>query len=52
MGVYGLDRCVSEYGQVAGSCECGNEPSSSIKMRGISRLAEDLLASNKSLCTM
>jgi len=26
-----LDRCGSEYGQVAGTCECGNEPSGSIK---------------------
>ena len=23
---HGLDRSCSEYGQVAGSCECGNEP--------------------------
>jgi hypothetical protein len=28
---YGLDRAGVEYGQVAGTCECGNEPSSSIK---------------------
>ena len=26
-----LDRAVSGYGQVAGTCECGNEPSVSIK---------------------
>jgi PAS domain-containing protein len=26
-----LDRCGSKYGQVAGSCEYGNEPSVSIK---------------------
>jgi hypothetical protein len=25
-----LDRSGSGYGQVAGTCECGNEPSSSI----------------------
>ena len=28
---YGLDRSGSGYGQVAGTCECGNEPSGSIK---------------------
>jgi hypothetical protein len=27
---YGLDRAGSGYGQVAGICECGNEPSGSI----------------------
>jgi hypothetical protein len=29
---------------VAGSCECGNEPSGFIKVGGISCLFEDLLA--------
>ena len=28
---YGLDRAGSGQGQVAGICECGNEPSGSIK---------------------
>jgi hypothetical protein len=28
---YGLDRAGSGQGQVAGTCECGNEPSGSIK---------------------
>ena len=28
---YELDRAGSGYGQVAGSCECGYEPSGSIK---------------------
>jgi hypothetical protein len=28
---YGLDRAGSEYRQVAGTCECGNEPSGSMK---------------------
>ena len=28
---YGLDRAGSGYGQVAGTCECGNEPSGSLK---------------------
>ena len=30
MGVW-TDRAGSGYGQVAGTCECGNEPSGSIK---------------------
>jgi hypothetical protein len=29
--VHELDVSGSEWGQVAGSCECGNKPSSSIK---------------------
>ena len=28
---HGLDRAGSGLGQVAGSCECGNEPSGSVK---------------------
>ena len=32
---YGLDRAGSAYEQVAGSCECGNEPSGSIKCEEI-----------------
>ena len=32
-------------GQVAAPCECGNEPSGSNKMQGISWLAKDMLAS-------
>ena len=31
MWVYGLDRAGLGYGQVAGTCECGNESSGSIK---------------------
>jgi len=30
-GGYGLDQADSIYGQVAGTCDCGNEPSGSIK---------------------
>ena len=30
-GCYGLDRASSGQGQVAGTCECGNNPSDSIK---------------------
>jgi hypothetical protein len=33
LGEHGLDRSGSGYGQVAGCCECGNEPSVSIKCR-------------------
>jgi len=33
MWSYRLDRAGSGYGQVAGTCECGNEPSGSIKCR-------------------
>jgi hypothetical protein len=42
---YGLDGADSEQGQVAGTCECGNEPSGFHKMRRISLLPENLLAS-------
>ena len=28
---YGLDRAGSGQGQVEGTCDCGNEPSGSIK---------------------
>jgi hypothetical protein len=31
MWVYGLDWAGSGHRQVAGNCECGNEPSGSIK---------------------
>ena len=33
MWVYGQDRCDLGYGQLAGTCECGNEHSVSIKCR-------------------
>ena len=36
MWVWGLDWAGPGYGQLADACECGNEPSGSIKMRGIS----------------
>jgi hypothetical protein len=32
---YGLDRAGLGEGKVVGTCECGNEPSGSNKMRGI-----------------
>jgi hypothetical protein len=50
-GLIGLDRAGSGYGQVARTCECGNEPSGSIKMRGISLLTENQLAS-QGLCSV
>jgi len=31
MGAHGLDSTGSVQGQVAGTCECSNEPSGSIK---------------------
>ena len=31
LGGHRLNRSGSKYGQVAGSCECGDEPSGSIK---------------------
>jgi len=33
MGRHGLDCCDSGWGQVTGCCECGNEPSGSIKWK-------------------
>jgi hypothetical protein len=36
MGWYGLDRTVSGYGSVEGSCEHGAEPSGSLKLLEIS----------------
>jgi hypothetical protein len=42
----------SGQGQVAGVCECGNEPSGFRKMRGISVVAAELSASQKGLCSM
>jgi len=37
---------------VAGACERGDEPSGTIKMRGISSLAGDLLTSQEGLCSV
>ena len=52
MWVCGLDWAGPGQGQVADACECGNEPSGSIKMRVISRLAANQLASQEELYTM
>jgi len=51
MWEYGLDRCGAGQGQVAGTCECGNETGLR-KMRGISWLAENLLACQEGLYSM
>jgi hypothetical protein len=37
---------------VVDACECSNEPSGSIKCREFLKLAKDLLASHKGLCSM
>ena len=50
--MYELDQSGSGQGQVADSCECGNELSEFYKMRIISRLAEYLLTSQERLCSM
>jgi len=52
MWVHGLDRAGSGWGQAAGTCECGNEPLSSIKCGEFFRLAENLLVSQEGLCYM
>ena len=52
MWVFGLDWAGPGQGQVADACECGNEPSGSIKKRGISLLAANWLASQEGFCTM
>jgi hypothetical protein len=51
-GKHGLDRSCSGEGQVAGSFECGNEPSGSIKWGGIYWVDEDLLAFQEGFCSM
>jgi hypothetical protein len=33
---FGTDKPGSGYGQMAGFCECGDEPSASKKLRGVS----------------
>ena len=48
---FNIRKRSSSYGQVAGTCECGNQPSGSIKGGGISRLAENRLASQEGLCS-
>jgi hypothetical protein len=38
--------------EVAGTCECGNEPSGSIKCGGIAGLSAHRLASQEGLCSV
>ena len=44
-----LDLSGSGHGEVAGSFECGNEPSGSIKCKEMFEFLEDLLASQEGL---
>jgi len=48
---YGLDKASSGSGQLAGTCDCGNEHFFSRKIRGISCLAENV-SSQEGLCFM
>jgi hypothetical protein len=48
----GMNYSDSRWGYVAGCCECGNEPSGSIKSAAIFCLVEDLTISEEGLCTM
>jgi len=54
MWVYGLDWARRGLRQLADACECGNEPSGSVKWGGggVFLLAENQLASQEALCTM
>jgi len=49
---HGLKRSGSGSGQVAGICECGDEPFRFHKTRGISWLAENRLVSQEGLWFM
>jgi hypothetical protein len=49
---HGLDRSGLGYGQVAGTCECGNVPSGSIKCGQFPDLTENRLASKEGLCSV
>ena len=49
---YGLDRSGSGCGQVADSCDCDKETFEFHKMRGISFLDEELLASQEGFSSM
>ena len=48
----GLDRAGKGQGQVAGTCECGNEPSGSAKCGGFLDQLKNQLASQEGLCCM
>jgi len=49
---HGLDGSGSGYGQVAGTCECGNEPSGSIKCGEFIDKLKIRLTSQEGLCSM
>ena len=51
MWVYGLDWAGPGQRQVANACECGNEPSGSVKLREFLGQLQTL-ASQEGLCTM
>jgi hypothetical protein len=48
----GLDGVGSGYGQVAGTCDCGNELSGSIKCGEFLDYLQKQLASQEGLCSM
>ena len=52
MWVYGLDWAGPGQGRVAEACECGNEPSGSIKCGEFLDQLQTKLASQEGLCTM
>ena len=52
VGGCGLDRAGSGQGQVAGTCECGNESSGSIKCGEFLDIAENRLGFQEGLCCM
>ena len=52
MWVYGPDWAGPGQRQVADACECGNEPSGSVKCEECLDLAANQLAAQEGLCTM
>ena len=52
MWVYGLDWFGPGQGQVTDNCECGNEPSGSVKCGEILDQLQNQLASQEGYCTM
>ena len=52
MWVYGLDWAGRGQRELADVCECGNEPSDSVKGGEFLELAANQLASQEGLCIM
>jgi hypothetical protein len=52
MWEFKVDLAGSGYGQVAGTCECGNKTSGSIKCGDFYYLAANWLASQEGFCSM